>query len=193
MEGKQISPPAPVPMNCREFRRKHAAFVDDTLSGVEFDGMALHRQLCERCARLDTRVRRALLVARNLPTIKPSAGFSDRLQARLRVERASLALARQVEGAEAMEPRRSLAGGRYSILAAGLLVAVGLAGAASHAGTRDDAIRMAPVVAFRPESEPSPLTTPTIVASMSAGMPLWPAVFMAQQAPWHFASDAGVR
>src|SRR6476646_562830 len=77
------------PMNCREFRSKHAAYVDDTLSGVDIDAMALHRQLCERCSQLDTRVRRALLVARNLPTIEPSAAFSERLQARLAEERKS--------------------------------------------------------------------------------------------------------
>ena len=179
-------------MNCREFRRKHTAYVDDSLSGVDFDGMAHHRHLCERCAQLDTRVRRALLVARNLPTIQPSAAFSDRLQARLTAERASVAQVRLVDRAARMEPRWPLTG-TYSIIAAGLLVAAGLAGAASYTRTRDDAIRLAPVVASRPESEPSPLTTPTIVASMSAGMPLWPAVFVAQQAPWHLASDAGVR
>ena len=62
-------------MNCREFRRKHDAYIDDTLSGVELDAMARHRSLCDSCARLDTRVRRALLVAHNLPTIE--SGMSD--------------------------------------------------------------------------------------------------------------------
>ncbi len=180
-------------MNCREFRRKHTAYVDDSLNGADFDGMAHHRQLCERCAQLDTHVRRALLVARNLPTIQPSAAFNGRLQARLTAERASVAQVRLMDRAAMMEPRRPLTTGTYSIIAAGLLIAAGLAGAASYARTRDDAIRLAPVVASRPESELSPLTTPTIVASMSAGMPFWPAVFVAQQAPWHLASDAGVR
>jgi hypothetical protein len=31
------------------------------------------------------------------------------------------------------------------------------------------------------------------VAAVPAGMPMWPAVFVAQQAPWHFASDAAGR
>src|SRR5215213_1595700 len=83
--------PHPAPMNCREFRRKHDAYIDDTLSGVELERMASHRRLCEPCAHLDTRVRRALLVARNLPTIDVSPAFAERLQARLAVERASLA------------------------------------------------------------------------------------------------------
>ena len=178
------------PMNCREFRQKHAAFVDDTLSGVDFDGMTGHRQLCERCSHLDTRVRRALLVARNLPTIQLSAAFSNRLQARLNTERAALDLVRQRESATSSAGLWSHSSWAYSAIGVGLLVAAGLAGAATYASTREEVIRMAPVVASRPEADPSPLTTPTIVASMPAGMPLWPAVFVAQQAPWHFASDA---
>jgi hypothetical protein len=51
-------------------------------------------------------------------------------------------------------------------------------------------IRLAPVVATRPEAEASMLAPPAMVASMPAGMAMWPAVFVAQQAPWHFASDA---
>jgi hypothetical protein len=177
-------------MNCREFRRKHGAYIDDTLSGVDIDRMERHRQLCERCSQLDTRVRRALLVARNLPTIQPSAAFSDRLQARLKEERASMQLARYVDATGSTQRMRPFSVGTYSVIAAGVLVAAGLAGVVAYGNTRDDVIRLAPVVASRQEAEPSPLTTPTIVASMPAGMPLWPAVFVAQQAPWHFASDA---
>jgi hypothetical protein len=177
-------------MNCREFRRKHDAYVDDTLSGVDLDGMARHRQLCEQCAQLDTRVRRALLVVRNLPTIQPSAAFSHRLEVRLKAERASIEMARQREIATSAERLRPLSMGAYSVITAGVLAVAGLAGAFTYANMRDEVIRLAPVVASRPEPEPSPLTTPTIVASMPAGMPLWSAVFVAQQAPWHFASDA---
>ena len=89
--------------------------------------------------------------------------------------------------------RRPFSAGAYTAITAGILLVAGLAGVVTFASSRDDVIRMAPVVASRPEAESSPLTTPTIVASMPAGMPLWPAVFVAQQAPWHFASDAGAR
>ena len=188
--AKSASSPAPAPMNCREFRRKHGAYIDDTLSGVDIDRMARHRQLCEHCSQLDTRVRRALLVARNLPMIQPSAAFGDRLQARRKEERASMELARYVDAARSAQRVRPFSVGAYTVIAAGMLVAAGLAGAVAYGNTREDVIRLAPVVASRPEAEPSPLTTPTIVASMPAGMPMWPAVFVAQQAPWHFASDA---
>ena len=40
-------------MNCREFRRKHDAYIDDTLSGVDIEGMNRHLRLCEQCAALD--------------------------------------------------------------------------------------------------------------------------------------------
>jgi hypothetical protein len=177
-------------MNCREFRRKHDAYIDDTLSGVDLDGMANHRRLCERCAQLDTRVRRALLVARNLPTIQPSAAFSQRLQARLDAERVLMRAAPATGREDAFIRWRPLSTGVYAALAAGLLAAAGLISAVSLSSARTDIIRLAPVIASRPEADPTPLTTPTMVAAMPAGMPLWPAVFVAQQAPWHFASDA---
>jgi hypothetical protein len=180
-------------MNCREFRRKHDAYVDDTLSGVEFEGMANHRRTCEQCAQLDTRIRRALLVAHNLPTIQPSAAFSERLQARLRAERLSLDLVHENE--ESFTTRRwyPLSANAVTAIAAGVLAAAGLAMTVSLSDSRDAVIRLAPVIASRPEVESSVLMPPTMVAAVPAGMPLWPAVFVAQQAPWHFASDAAGR
>jgi anti-sigma factor RsiW len=71
-------------MDCREFGKKHLAFVDDTLSAVDTAAMRRHLHVCSRCARHDTRIRRGLLLARNLPMIQPSADFMERLNARLR-------------------------------------------------------------------------------------------------------------
>ena len=176
-------------MNCREFGRKHDAYIDDTLSGIELDAMARHREQCERCARLDTRVRRALLVAHNLPIIHPSAGFSARLEVRLTHERALKAAGPMPNGARS-DGWRPFSVGAYTAIAAGVFAAAGLAAAVNTAGREPRTIRMAPVVATRPEAEPSTLATPVLVAAMPAGMGVWPAVFVAQQAPWHFASDA---
>jgi hypothetical protein len=180
-------------MHCREFRRKHDAYVDDTLSGIELDAMARHRELCARCARLDTRVRRALLVAHNLPTIQPSAGFGDRLQLRLTRERAL-----RVDGGIAGDARARgraypFTRGTYAAAAAGLLAMAGMAATLLAAGRQDRAIRLAPVVASLPEPEPSTLATPALVAAMPAGLGVWPAVFVAQQTPWYFASEASSR
>src|SRR5215217_6063674 len=89
-----LSPNPPRRMNCREFRRKHDAYVDDTLSGVDIEAMGRHLRFCVQCGALDTRIRRSLLLAHNLPTIEPSAAFAERLQMRLAHERA-LQAARQ--------------------------------------------------------------------------------------------------
>jgi anti-sigma factor RsiW len=180
-------------MNCREFRRKHDAYVDDTVSGVEREAMERHRQLCARCARLDTRVRRALLLVRNLPPVELSRGFDERLRLRLIQERALIAAGRAVHGSSPLDVGgwRPLSMSTYTAIAAGLLAVVGLATTMGLLGhSEPSAIRLAPVVASLPEPEPSALATPAMVASMPAGMPVWPAVFVAQQAPWHLASEA---
>jgi hypothetical protein len=177
-------------MNCREFRRKHDAFIDDTLSGVELDAMARHRSLCDACARLDTRVRRALLVAHNLPQIELSPRFSQRLQIRLTEERVRMAAVRGSSDAATSRYWRPSSPGSYAAIAAGILAVAGAAATFSGTGREPDAIRLAPVVATLPEPEPSMLATPAMVASMPTGMTVWPALYVAQQAPWHFASDA---
>jgi hypothetical protein len=179
-------------MNCREFRRKHDAFIDDTLSGVDLERMAGHRRLCAACAQLDTRVRRALLVARNLPSIDVSPAFAQRLQERLAQERAMHRSTSPVTTSPLWRWGQ-LSAGAYAMVAAGVLAAAGLAGVVVWSDSGDDAIRLAPVVASQPEPEPSTFVSPTMVAAVPAGMPLWPAVFVAQQAPYHFASDEAAR
>jgi hypothetical protein len=152
--------------------------------------MARHRHLCDSCARLDTRVRRALLLAHNLPSIEPSARFAERLQRRLAHERALIATAHASRGAITESWWRPLSVGAYAAMAAGVLAAAGLAATLTGMQGEQDAIRLAPVVATLPEPEPSTLATPAMVATMPIGMTVWPAVYVAQQAPWHFASDA---
>jgi Putative zinc-finger len=70
-------------MDCREFRSKHVAYVDDLLAAVDMDAMRAHLGLCAGCARQDTSVRRSLLLVHNLPSIEPSADFMKRLNSRL--------------------------------------------------------------------------------------------------------------
>ncbi len=75
-------------MDCTEFRRHHLAYVDDTLPGDVLVAAERHRVECAACGAQDTLVRRSLLLARNLPTIEPSADFAARLEARLCAVRA---------------------------------------------------------------------------------------------------------
>jgi hypothetical protein len=178
-------------MNCRDFRRKHDAYIDDTLSGVELDAMARHRSLCDECARLDTRVRRALLVAHNLPTIELSPDFGDRFRVRLAQERMRMAAMDAADLTRSPGSRwRPSSRSGYAAMAAGFITVAGLAATLSGVGREPEMIRLTPVVATLPEPEPSMLATPAMVASMPTGMTVWPALYVAQQAPWHFASDA---
>ncbi len=75
-------------MDCTDFRRHHLAYLDDTLPGDVLVAAERHRVECAACGAHDTLVRRSLLLARNLPSIEPSADFTARLDARLREVRA---------------------------------------------------------------------------------------------------------
>jgi anti-sigma factor RsiW len=74
-------------MDCREFCEQHLAFVDDTLAGIELVRMQRHIAECESCAKHDAKIRRALLLFRNLPSIEPSADFTSRLEARIKASK----------------------------------------------------------------------------------------------------------
>ena len=181
-------------MTCREFRRKHGDFIDDTLSGVDLEGMVRHSRLCEHCSQLDTRVRRALLVARNIPAIEPSAAFAGRLQARLLAERMSRDLP-QSRRIEFLPPRRSLSPITYVAIAGAMMTVAGLAGVATATLARDDTPRLSPVVATRVETVqnenvPRVPVPPASIVAAPTDASLWPAAFVDDQAPWHFASDA---
>ncbi|MDQ2765720.1 MAG: hypothetical protein M3Y30_01070, partial [Gemmatimonadota bacterium] len=50
-------------------------------------------------------------------------------------------------------------------------------------------LALAPVVARMPAVAPYPVTNRSFVASASAGLPIWPAAMMVDQAPVRFASE----
>jgi anti-sigma factor RsiW len=167
-------------MDCREFCEQHVAYVDDTLAGIQLVRMQRHIAECESCAKHDAKIRRALLVFRNLPSIEPSSGFSQRLEARLRECQSDHVLA---------TTQRNL---RYGAVAATLASAVMLGYIGTTLYHRTEAPRdliMPPVVASIPEPELAPITTstPAIVTSVSAGLSIWPAALFAEQAPVSFA------
>ncbi|MFL5489651.1 MAG: anti-sigma factor family protein [Nitrososphaeraceae archaeon] len=166
-------------MDCREFCDQHLAFVDDTLAGIELVRMQRHIAECESCAKHDAKIRRALLVFRNLPPIEPSPNFSERLEARLKEC--------HIDHLETTQ--RSL---RLGAVAATLASAVMLGYIGTTLYHHSDAPRdlvMPPVVASIPESELMPITTstPAIVTSVSAGLTIWPAALFAEQVPVRFA------
>jgi hypothetical protein len=169
-------------MDCREFGKKHLAFVDDTLSAIDTAAMRRHLQVCSRCARHDTRIRRGLLLARNLPVIQPSADFMERLNVRLReigpIDRYAVA----------PSPYRGFSAAAFSAIAASIMAVTLLASVVLRGGSRDTEVRLPPVVASMPEPEPAPVSSPVYVASFMTGMPVWPAVMHAREASLHMAN-----
>lgn len=162
-------------MDCRKFRDNHALFVDEMCSELDAFEMRSHMRFCPDCARHDTVVRRGIMLMRSLPSIRPSPAFNARLSARLRAEPIP---------ATHTHPSPVL---RYASLAAATAV-LALGVAKVFAPRHVDIYRMAPVVASRPQSVPSPFGTPALVATVPTGMSIWPAIMMASQAPAHYAT-----
>jgi len=167
-------------MDCREFQEKHFAFVDDTLSGIELVGMQLHLVDCEKCACRDSAVRRSLMLFRNMPQIEPSADFSTKLQRKLDLAKAADAAATQT----GLSRKFGVAVALTSVVMLGY-IAISL----RRVDFPQDII-LPPVVASIPESPTAPMMSPgtAMVASVSAGLPMWTAALFAEQAPVNFAS-----
>jgi hypothetical protein len=166
-------------MDCREFCDQHLAFVDDTLAGIELVRMQRHIAECACCAKHDAKIRRSLLLFRNLPSIEPSPDFSARLEARLKnCQQEQLAIT-----------QRNLRGGAIAATLASAIM-LGYIGTTlfNEPRTPPDLL-LPPVVASIPESELAPITTstPAIVTSVSAGLAIWPAALFAEQVPVRFA------
>lgn len=175
-------------MDCRTFRKQHVAFVDDTLPGVALVPMQRHLRECAGCAKLDVDVRRGLLLFRNnLPTIEPSATFAARLNARLEQERR-----------RALVPVPLFRGpGLSSFLAMSMsVVAVGLLAMTLGELPRNQSVARLPAVVLRPNHASLandtvlPVTPSALVASVSTGMAVWPALLLLEEAPARFANEA---
>jgi hypothetical protein len=181
-------------MDCRQFREKHVAFVDDVLPAIEMRAMHQHRAACARCSRHDTAIRRSLLLVRNLPPIEPSPDFVARLNARLE----QLGPASRID---VVAPRPQLpSAATFAALAAGVVVVAYMALETSHYFARPmeatpsvavgaPAPELTPVALPPIEPGPAPSANAAFVASVPTGIPLWPAVLMAGQAPMHFGNS----
>lgn len=166
-------------MDCRQFLENHSSYVDLRCSAIEEREFQQHLASCQRCARHDTVVRRSLLLVKSLPTIQPSPDFRARLDARLRSVQPEMSAPRF------RPPLFRLPLSAFAAVAAGLVIVASLAATMMRG---DDVIRMAPVVATLPESEPSQAMTPALVATVPTGMSVWPAIMAASQASVHFVA-----
>jgi hypothetical protein len=169
-------------MDCRAFRKNHVAFVDDVLSIAEMRAMEQHRAACSACSRQDTMVRRSLLLIRNLPPIEPSPDFMARLNQRLD----QLGPAARVDVVRRPQYYSTAA---LTAVAAGLIAVAYMAVETTQYFSPTPEARVAPMIANVPALEPAPtIANAAFVASIPTGMPVWPAMMMAGQAPMHFAS-----
>jgi hypothetical protein len=165
-----------VEMKCRKFKSSHVGFIDDVLSAADMADMRQHLAACPRCAMLDVRIRRSLMIVRNLPQIEPSADFFARL---------NLAL----QQAPAPAPRRQplAAAATYAAVTAALAAAVYFAmafTASPDAATTSSAMTTAAAEA----AAAMPITEVSIAAAVPAGIPVWPAMFMVGELPAQITS-----
>ncbi len=169
-------------MDCRKFRNKHVAFVDDLLPAVEMDALQQHLTVCSRCSRQDTAIRRSLMLVRNLPPIEPSPEFMARLNHRLQhLEPAAR------DHVVSFSMRLSSVGA-FAAMAAGIVAVAYMALETSNyyaprAGTQMPAA----VASLAADPASATMGDAAFVASVPTGIPVWPAVLMVGQAPMRFA------
>jgi anti-sigma factor RsiW len=181
-------------MNCATFRDSHSLLLDGMLDDARVVAMECHIAECSACAEHDTRIRRGLMLFRSAALVAPSADFSERLHARIAAERRAAVRARTVPPAVLRGP-----GPGMCAAAAARVAAVAFVAAATLAprGAGHE-LALPPVVASRlavepgqivADASPSPVSGPAIMASVSAGMPLWSSALLVEQAPMDFATS----
>ena len=77
--------------------------------------------------------------------------------------------------------------GAFAALAAGLTLFAYAALEATNRFGAPEMMTLPPVVATAPAAPSPPLSAPAYMAAISTGMPLWPAVLMADEAPRQMA------
>jgi hypothetical protein len=168
-------------MDCRQFRKQHAYFMDDMLSGVETWAMRDHLGTCALCSRFDTQLRRSLMIARQAPTLEPSRDFSRKLSARLAAEKLARPAFREMAA-----PAKSR---RLPVMAAAAALVAGLAGFGFFTTTATEPA----VVASRISAPVAPMTVPVAnkgsVAPATHDQPVHPAILLAQRATEQFIAS----
>jgi hypothetical protein len=164
-------------MNCREFKSLHVGYIDDVLPAADMAEMRRHIGVCVPCGNLDVRIRRSLLVMRNLPQIEPSADFFVRL---------NLAL----QQAPAPAPARQPVAIATTFLLATTAIAAAVYFAMAIGVNRTGPQRLAAPTAVA-ASTPAPaslINDAALVAAVPAGVPVWPAMFMVGELPMQMAN-----
>ena len=177
-------------MDCREFRKQHFAYLDDTLPGDDMTAALRHVMACDSCAAHDSMVRRSLMLVRNMQVIEPSADFRQRMQARIAETRAESQRERFV-----LSERDANAGARrvkqpivLSAVAASVLV-MGTMAWRESTSRRSAAAPNQPTAsiakpAARVDTTLQPIYfSPGMVQAMATGNPMWPAALLVDDTP----------
>jgi hypothetical protein len=131
--------------------------------------MQRHIAECPECAKLDTGVRRSLMLVHSMKSIEPSADFSFKLDARLQ---------------ECRLHQANVSAGRFRTVAmvgaiASLIMLGYVAETMKMADQRVPDIVLPPAIAMAIPPDTTP--APSIVASVSTGIPIWPAAVLVEQ------------
>lgn len=181
--------------DCRNFRKHHLAYLDDTLSGDEMATAQRHILICDSCAAHDTMVRRSLVMARNIATIEPSSAFQERLTARLaeaREERYQELRAKDMTDRHIgmMTPTTGRALWRsprtLTALAAGAVIGTMIWRGLTPLQT--PVVAMQPVIATQPVHPEIPYISPAMLQAMATGNPVFPAAIVIEEAQNQFVN-----
>lgn len=175
-------------MDCREFRKQHFAYLDDTLPGDTMAVAQRHVMACDSCAAHDTMVRRSLMLVRNMSVIEPSADFRKKMRARLDETRAETQRERSLMAERDLKSsNRAIT--KQPMLLSAMAASVLMMGAYAWRQSSQSS-DVAPVQATAAIEKPAVDTTlqpirltPEMVQAMSTGNPMWPAALMVDDAP----------
>lgn len=175
-------------MDCRQFRREHLAYLDDTLPGNVMAEAQQHIMRCDGCAAHDRLVRRSLMLVHNLPELEPSEAFSARLQARLAACKAAPADLDPADDAFLSPPA---ARGTWRRRPVWLVMAASVVAVSAVSHSKIDGRvaepELAPVFASAPPPPPPivPAFSPAMLQAMSTGNPMWSVVQLLDEMPAH--------
>jgi hypothetical protein len=182
-------------LDCRNFRKHHLAYLDDTLSGDQMATAQRHILVCDSCAAHDTMVRRSLVMARNITTIEPSSAFQERLSARLaeaREERLrelrSLDVATAHDQAPVMSAHRTLWRSPRALTAIAAGAVIGTMVWRGLSPIEAPVVAMQPVIATQPANPDLPYISPAMLQAMATGNPVFPAAVFIEEAPNQFVN-----
>ncbi len=137
-------------VDCETFLAEHSALRDGVVSRETRQALEAHKAVCPSCARYDRVVAGGAALLRDLPEVRPSDDFMQRLQARIREEDQAVASARRAYGSVGT----GLAAAAVVAAAAWVPLLKRDGAAAASSGASDAAAPLLPAMSAQPAAEP---------------------------------------